>query len=924
MNRISFTRFAVALAVIAGIVGTSAATSAIQRPKVTASSVHETARGHLMAYGGRSSAQQRSGVGAKFDAQLAELARHVSSARPGREGLMDLHSMNPAAHFIVSRKSGIQYVAVDAVTRGDAQQLKTALTGLGLQHPTVFLNDVGGWLPVTALNAAAGLSQLHSIRASMSRAHTGAVTSQGDYVQGSATARTASNVDGTGVTVGILSDSYNCYALYAQPGSGVPATGNNGYASNGFSATAADDIASGDLPAASNINILEEASTSTDSSGTTCGFSEYFLPNGDEGRAMMQIVHDVAPGAKLAFHTAAITEADFAQGIQDLATAGATVIADDVSYFDEPFFQDGLVAQSVDMVNAAGVAYFSAAGNSGTNGYDNTAPTFPTVSTSPTGEQLLNFDTTGATTTSTLAVNVPQLVPGEYIAVILEWDQPYVTGAPASGGATSQMDLCITGSASGLIGAPQNPTNPDQGNLTNIDNQTQICTGTNALGTDSYQILFFGFPANAADTDGVACPAGVNATVCSAAQVITVQVGLAAGGTPPHRIKVAIDDNGAGVTYTGPITPSGGTLQGHPSAAGAMAVGAAFWDNTTVCGDSINELESYSAKGGDPILFTSAGVAQPPVTRQKPDIVGPDGGSDTFLGFQITAGGTGQCSDTGLWPDFFGTSAATPHVAATAALMLQKNPMLTPTQIYTTLRSTTAPMTGTSTVPDYLSGYGLISADTAVADTTDSGAVRVVLGLSPMTINAGQSATLTWSSANASACTTSGSWPSNGAVNTNGSLVVTPASGGTYTYTITCSGSVGGSATESQTLNVLDVTLGVSPTSITVGQSATLAWGSTSASSCVTSGSWPVDGAVGPSGSSVVTPAAAGTYTYTISCTNSSNTTGPATTQALTVTAASGGGGGGGGGGGALDLAALLLLSGTALARTRRTRVHKA
>ena len=217
--------------------------------------------------------------------------------------------------------------------------------------------------------------------------------------------------------MGILSDSYDCYASTRSPASGVPASGNNGYASNGFTATAADDIASGDLPAAANINILEEAGTATDAAGLR-RLPDYFLPDGDEGRAMMQIVHDVAPGAKLAFHTAAVTEADFASGIQELATAGAKVIADDVSYFDEPFFQDGLRrAGRRTRVNAAGVAYFSAAGNSGSNGYDNTAPDFATASTSPPGEMLLNFDTTrrddhdrahGATSRSSC--------PGQFIA----------------------------------------------------------------------------------------------------------------------------------------------------------------------------------------------------------------------------------------------------------------------------------------------------------------------------------------------------------------------------------------------------------------------------------------------------------------------------------------------------------------------------
>jgi subtilisin family serine protease len=265
-----------------------------------------------------------------------------------------------------------------------------------------------------------------------------------------------------------------------------------------------------------------------------------------------------------------------------------------------------------------------------------------------------------------------------------------------------------------------------------------------------------------------------------------------------------------------------------------MAVGAAFWFDTTVCGDpNGTELESFSAKGGDPILFDSAGtLLGTPEMRQKPDIVGPDGGSNTFLGFKVGAGGTGQCSDSGNFPNFFGTSAATPHVAAVAALMLQKNPALTPAQIYSTLRSTTSPMTGTSSAPDNLSGYGFIKADAALAD---SGAVTVNLGLNPTTINVGQSATLTWSATNTDSCTASGSWPTNGNIAISGNLMVTPASAGSYTYTITCT-NADSNALESQTLTV-------------------------------------------------VTPSS-----------------------------------GGGGGGGALDLAALLALSGAALARVRRTR----
>ena len=227
-----------------------------------------------------------------------------------------------------------------------------------------------------------------------------------------------------------------------------------------FTATASTDIGTGDLPASSSINILEEAGAGASGSGLCSYDATYDLPNGDEGRAMMQIVHDVAPGAHLAFYTAVNSEADMATGIKALAAAGAKVIADDVTYFDEPFFQDGLIAQAVDSVNASGVAYFSAAGNNGAIGYDNLAPTFATPSTMPAGEQLLNFDTTGATTTTALTAKIPPLPPGDFVAIVLEWDQPYVTGSPNSGGATSQMDLCLTGTGTGLVARPGQPRTP--------------------------------------------------------------------------------------------------------------------------------------------------------------------------------------------------------------------------------------------------------------------------------------------------------------------------------------------------------------------------------------------------------------------------------------------------------------------------------
>src|ERR1700722_9653360 len=423
-----------------------ATVSTLRQPHLRPSVAPGTA--HLLAFGSRSAQQQRSAAGAIFDGALAELTRHAALARPDH-AIEDMRSLAPAMRFKQTSPGATPLVLIDAVTRGDPEQLKAALVSLGLQHPAVYSNDVGGWLPVAQLDAAAAREEVHSIRAAMSRTRTGAVTSQGDFVQHSDVVRSANSLTGAGVTVGVLSDSYDCYAVYAT--NDVPAGGAAGYANNGFTATAATDVSTGDLPA--TVNVLQEADPQQ--GGCMNYGAPTQLPFGDEGRAMLQIVHDVAPGASLPFYTAEDSEADFAHGIGVLAApvasggAGATVIADDVGYFDEPFFQDGILAQAIDAVEANGVAYFSAAGNDGTLADENTAPRFNTVSNAVpnSGENLLNFDATGATTVSFLPVTIAALQPGEFVGIVVEWDQPYVTGAPNSGGATSQIDLCITGPA---------------------------------------------------------------------------------------------------------------------------------------------------------------------------------------------------------------------------------------------------------------------------------------------------------------------------------------------------------------------------------------------------------------------------------------------------------------------------------------------
>ena len=149
---------------------------------------------------------------------------------------------------------------------------------------------------------------------------------------------------------------------------------------------------------------------------------------------MLQIVHDVAPGAALSFATYRGGLAVAANNIRALRDAGAKVIVDDFIYFVEPMFQDGVIAQAVDEVAASGVSYFSAAGNEGRFGYDHAFVPGQFIS--------------GAGVAHNFGGTILQRISGpsgSQFRIVLQWDSPFfsVSGPP---GTPTDLDIYLMAS----------------------------------------------------------------------------------------------------------------------------------------------------------------------------------------------------------------------------------------------------------------------------------------------------------------------------------------------------------------------------------------------------------------------------------------------------------------------------------------------
>jgi hypothetical protein len=512
-------------------------------------------------------------------------------------------------------------VQVEIIVNGDASNLITASRNLGMTHISTFQRVLNGSIPLSKIRQLASLPNVISVNPVYAHsANVGVAKTQGDQAQKTDRVRRAFGIDGTGIKVGVLSDSYN------------------------YKGGAAASVAKGDLPGIGNPDGHTRPVDVLADNGST-----------DEGRAMLEIIHDIAPGAELAFHTAKGGSAAFAQGILDLArVADCDIIVDDIVYRSSPFFQDGVVAQAVDSVYAMGVAYFTSAGNQSDNSYE---------SSYQAGEShLLEFiDGLGRTYSHDLITH--DFAPGDHLQAIR---------IPKGG--TLTLALQWSDRYPSISGLPGPKTDIDFF-LMSADGEDVLAAGANNnTYSDPLEMLIY------TNTTGAELKANL-------------MIGVASGPVPALIKYVSYES-----LWADEYMPGASTCIGHANAAGAITVGAAGYYNTPEFGVADPTLQSFSSQGGTPIFsnIEAAGTLSG-IVRDKPDIVAPDGGDNSFFGSDTDGNGL---------PNFFGTSAAAPHAAGLAALLLDLDGSLTPEGIRGALSNTTTDMISSGF--DYRSGWGLV------------------------------------------------------------------------------------------------------------------------------------------------------------------------------------------------------------------------
>ncbi|HEY3381115.1 MAG TPA: choice-of-anchor D domain-containing protein [Vicinamibacterales bacterium] len=591
------------------------------------------------------------------------------------------------------------YVLVAAVTDANLQAMKAAGATIEISAPD--RRRVQARIPTTRLSAVAGLPFVEFIRPpTYARRRSGVAMTEGDAILRSDSVRSQFSLDGSGVRVGVVSDGLkgifatNCATCGGVSGGPIDtadlpfATGTRN--ASGVLTVAAGGITGRSFQANNDLEGLPDPSP-------PCAFAGA----GAEGTALLEIVHDVAPGAQLAFANAD-TDLAFNQAVNFLA-ASNDVVVDDLGFFGEAY--DG--TSSVSSNTAAALnepsnrirTYVTALGNDADEHYLGTFADSgvdgTTVSGITTTGRLHLFQQT-ADTTDVLGLgprpyNLISLARNAEAVIFLTWNDPF-------GGSSNDYDLYLVQQSTGLVVASS--TTRQNGRRDPLE----VIDYTNTGAADSFRILV----QNVGDQ---AAPRQLN-LYSFGPECAQAGPGLLAPGrherhnynTASRSIAAQGDAGGSPAS----VISVGAICSASPAAVRAVPTDESCNDRNT------RTIEFFSSVG--PTLDG----------RIKPDVTAIDG-------VTITAAGSFNSP-------FFGTSAAAPHVAGIAALLLQAAPCLVSgstgardvvaarTTLHDLIVLPSTPM-GT-TVPDNVFGYGRADALASVQRT-----LPALVGPTAVTVN---------------------------------------------------------------------------------------------------------------------------------------------------------------------------------------------
>jgi hypothetical protein len=491
--------------------------------------------------------------------------------------------------FHASRPVGARERA-DLVAQGAEVTASTADVPLarGLRWPAG-LDVIQAWVPAARVEKAAELPWVAAVTTA-EEGHTdaGSVDSQGVPLHRADRAQTA-GIDGTGVHVGVVSDTVTHLA---------------------------DAVASGDLPA--GVNVLATG---------VCG-----TPPCDEGTAMLEIIHDMAPGADLLFHASGGGVVAHIAALNALVTAGANVISEDIAFDTEPAFQQGMATHAAQDIAAAGVDVHSSAGNLGSTHAARVSATGtgagPDGASSPYSGCVRDpANTVDIDPGSGTAFDV-SVASGGRISITLQWSEPRAVFPSAGAGGFTDLDLYLM----------------DAAGTTCLDRS--VATQGGGAGDTMEQISYLNTTGGTLHAKIVVGRTGASGAV--AAPLLDLRWrGAAALDTPTREGSLNPDSN-----YTADAT----------SAAAADA--GASTDPATVA------LEDYSAAGPVHLESTTicSGNTYPCPAGGVAGSVDFDGGGPAW-----TAADHVSVSGAGGFPSpFRGTSSAAPHAAGCDALVRQQ------------------------------------------------------------------------------------------------------------------------------------------------------------------------------------------------------------------------------------------------------------